>query len=152
MGAGYTSFDNVIPGSFLDIYTYQPMKQEFEKRKKQLIKDSCIKNYSYKIYSLKKYTEKFSYETEFNKMEMRGEYMMYGYQGDDTCIVGIELISDIKTFDENYAVFNKVVDSFKKNNSTSKNKTESVSKGLIKNLRNTDWLGMALGWWAVGGF
>ncbi|MBW2570068.1 MAG: hypothetical protein JRE47_12080 [Deltaproteobacteria bacterium] len=132
------SFDNVIPGSFLDIYTYQPMKREFEKRKKQLIKDGCMKNYSYKIYSLKKYTEKFSYETEFNKMEMRSEYMMYGCQGNDTCIVGIELISDIKTFDENYAVFNNIVDSFCKFKYIPENKTEDVSEASIKNLLPVD--------------
>lgn len=127
------SFDNVIPGSFQDVYTYQPMKQEFEKRKQQLIKNSYIKNYSYKIYSLKKYTEKFSYETEFEKMEIRIKCMMYACQKDDTCAVVFFLITDIKTFNENYAVFNKVVDSFYETEYPPENKMKDKMKGAFKN-------------------
>lgn len=127
------SFDNVIPGSFQDVYTYQPMKQEFEKRKQQLIKNSYIKNYSYKIHSLKKYTEKFSYETEFNKMEVRSECILYRCREDDTCAVVFFLISDIKTFNENYAVFNKVVDSFYETEYVPENKMKDKIKDAFKN-------------------
>jgi len=122
-----------------------------EKQKKKLSKDLYVKNYSYKIYNIENWCDQFSYETEFDKMEMRSEYIMYGCQGDDTCIVGIELISDIKTFDENYKVFNSIVDSFRKFEYIPENKTEDVSEALIKNLLPTDWVGEILGWWSAGG-
>lgn len=127
------SFDNVIPGSLKDVYIYQPMKQEFEKRKQQLIKNSYIKNYSYKIYSIKKCTEEFSYVTEFEKMEIRVECMMYACQKDDTCAVEFFLISDIKTFDENYEVFNKVADSFYEIEYAPENKMKDKIKDAFKN-------------------
>lgn len=145
-----SSFDNVIPGSFHD-YVYQSAKQEIEKRKRQLIEDAYIKNYSYKIYSVKKYTEKFSYETEFVKQEIRVECMMYNCQENDSCIIIFCLNSNIKTFDENYGVFDKVVNSFRKIKYTPENKTKDMSENLIKDLINMDWIGTAMGWWAAGG-
>lgn len=90
------------------------LQKLLEKKKKKLSKDVYVKNYFYEIYSIENWCESFSYETEINKTEMRGEYMMYGCCEDDTCVIGIELLSDIKTFDENYKVFNKVVSSFQK--------------------------------------
>lgn len=144
------SFDNVIPGSFGD-YTYQPMKQGFEKRKQQLSKNRHIKNYSYKLRDIKSFTEEYSYKTKFYEIEMRAEYVMYECQGDETCIVGISLYSNIKMFDENYKAFNKVVDSFCKIKYIPENKTKDVSENLIKNLLPTDWIGAAMGWWAAGG-
>lgn len=147
------SFDNVIPGSFKDIYVYRPMKQEFEKRKQQLIKNNYIKNYSYKIHNVKKYTEEFSHETEFQKMEIRVECMMYACQKDGTCAIKFLLISDIKTFDENYEVFNKVVDSFYKMEYFSKNKIGNKIKDIFKNLTE-DPVTTTLNWievWILSG-
>jgi hypothetical protein len=55
-----------------------------------------------------------------------------------------------KTFDENYKVFSKVINSFHKIEYIPKNKIKEVSENSIKNLLNIDWLGEALGWWAAG--
>lgn len=128
------SFDNVIPGSLAD-YAYQPIKYEFKKRKQKLSKSGHIKNYSYKIYSLKKYTEEYSYDTKFYKVEMRAEYMMYGCQGDDTCIIGISLYSKIKTFDENYEMFDKVINSFRKIEYTPESEPPRLERqGILKSV------------------
>lgn len=143
------SLDNIIPGTFAD-YMYQPMKQMFEKRKQQLLKDSHIKNYSYKIYNIKKHTEEYSYETEFNKTEVRFEYLLYRCQGDGACVIGIVLISDVKTFDENYAVFNKVIGSFREFEYIPENKTKVMFEGSMKDLLRVDWIAEMLGWWAAG--
>ncbi|MBC8199754.1 MAG: hypothetical protein ISS67_02030 [Desulfobacterales bacterium] len=99
-------------------YAYEGVKKNLqkilEKKEKKFSKDHYVKNYSYKIYSIENWTEELSYETEFNKIEMMSNYIMYGCDSDDTCIAGIELITDIKTFDENLDVFNKVINSFQK--------------------------------------
>ena len=91
---------------------YDNMEKQLEKKKQKFNKNPYIKNFSYEFNNIEHWTEKLSCETEFQKLEGRSEHFMYRCCGDDTCSVGIILISDIKTFDENYEVFKRIVDSF----------------------------------------
>lgn len=91
---------------------YDNMEKQLEKKKQKLIKDPYIKSFSYTFNNIEHWSESLYCETEFQKLEGRSENFMYGCCGDDTCIVTIALISDIKTFDNNYNVFKITVDSF----------------------------------------
>ena len=88
----------------------------YEKRKKEIKKISFIKDYSYEIYGpCYDYClfarEEIYAETEFQKIKAEKRAFLHSCYGDDTCHVGIMLISDSKTFDENFQVYYKVTDS-----------------------------------------
>lgn len=91
---------------------YANIEKQLEKKKQKFNKDPYIKSFSYEFNNIEHWTEKLFCETEFQKLEGRSEHFMYGCCKDDTCFVGITLISDVKTFNENYEVFKRIVDSF----------------------------------------
>lgn len=91
---------------------YNNIEKYLKKKKQEFDKDPYAKSFSYEIDSIDHWSESASYETEFQKLEARSEHFVYGCHKDDSCFVGIVLVSDIKTFDKNYKVFKRVVDSF----------------------------------------
>lgn len=102
----------------LDLVLFDPEKSKnnfrklFEKQKKKYNKDPYVKNYDYTFYDVQNFYDKFSFEYEFQKLEIRSTYKIYECCGDDTCIIKMIIVSDIKTYDENYRVFSDMTDSF----------------------------------------
>jgi len=109
------------------------MRKLLEKNKAEFEKNPDFRNYSYVLMYEKPRLETracitgafsfqycpviigyeaFEYEINFRKMRVKKTLLMYTCDKDDTCFVGINLVSDDKTFDRNHQVYDQVVESF----------------------------------------
>ena len=93
-----------------------------KKQKEVSEKNPYIKEYDYEIHDSGFWsnawyepqhivTHKFCIQTEFQKIKGESRSYLYNCRTDDTCSMEIFLVSDVKTFDENYPVFEAVINS-----------------------------------------
>ena len=86
-------------------------RKYLEREKKKCLKDPYVKRYSYKVDRFDQWSVEIDYENEIQKLKAISNGFMYKCQKDDTCSVIVELVSDVKTFDENESVYLKMIDS-----------------------------------------
>ncbi len=99
--------------------------KRFEKQKEVNKKNPYIKEYEYEIHDSGFWsnawyepqhvvTQKIFSQTEFQKIKAESRSYLYSCRTDDTCEMEIFLVSDVKTFDQNYPVFEAVINSMKR--------------------------------------
>lgn len=106
----FVSFDSV---SRHGDRVYEDMKSKFQKEKERQEKLPYVKYYSYEFSYIREWSEEVLLETEMFVMKGKARGFLYGCHQDDSCIVSVNLVSEVKTFDQNYEVFEKVVKSLR---------------------------------------
>lgn len=97
--------------------------KNLDNTKKKLWKKPETKDYTYKIHSTSFFnipmlmcSEDLVVGDEFTELKSKSMSYMYACHNDNSCGVNIVLVSDAKTFDKNYAVFDNLLKSLKKYN------------------------------------
>ena len=103
-----------------DIYSMFPdaamegLVETCEKRKKEVMSHKYSDCFEYEIFSIDYWVERINFKAGIQHNKMLNTCYFYGCHEDDTCLVIVTLMSDVKTFNENLVTYNQILHSLEK--------------------------------------